>query len=439
MASLELLQALLRSGPRDANAICQALDISQPTFSRLWKRKGAGIVQIGKARASRYALLRPLDELGAELPLFRIDSYGSSAIYGKLTLLHGDHTLFTRFDGIEASYEGLPYFLQDQRPQGFLGRSAPRQSPELHLPQDIRQWNDDNVLQWAARRGIDAAGDLIVGNESYRRFHSTAPMIHMEEAREAIYPTLADRANLGDAEPGSSAAGEQPKFTTRVTRADDKVDHVIVKFSPPTDSDNGRRWADLLIAEHLALHTLQDHGIASCETQIVITERRLFLESVRYDRHGRRGRSPAITLAALDGITGAADKNWTDCAKLLVGEGRLGQTDAHTVAMLDVFGILIGNNDRHHGNLGFTWHDDGTLALAPAYDMLPMLYRPNTQGEIVPRHVDLTTLDRLDLQHLPIAYAMARDFWERVEKDERISEDFRNIATAHAAAIRMTP
>ena len=434
---LESLKTLLRAGPRDAPALCQALGISQPTFSRLWKQPGAGIVRIGQARASRYALLRPLGQLGTTLPLFRVGQGGGTDAYGALTMLYPHWFLFAPHDGGRPELiEGLPYFLQDLRPQGFLGRLAPRLHPELNLPQDILLWSDDDVLLWAARRGEDAAGNLIVGNESLARFlrAESAPTVG-EASRDAAYPALAERANLGTVDAGSSAAGEQPKFTACVARRDGSSEHVIVKFSPPVDTSNGRRWADLLIAEHLALCTLQDHGIAACGTQIVAAGQRVFVEAIRYDRQGSRGRSPVATLAALDGITGAADRNWTACAELLAEQARLGEIDTRAVATLDVFGFLIGNNDRHHGNLAFFWSDDGTLALAPVYDMLPMLYRPNAQGEIIARQVDLSPLDRLDLRFLPQAHGMACDFWQRVVDDERISADFRRIASNHAAAI----
>ncbi|MEB0233458.1 hypothetical protein QN353_21805, partial [Undibacterium sp. 10I3] len=60
--------------------------------------------------------------------------------------------------------------LQDLRPQGFLGRMVPRMHPDLLLPEKIQDWSDDNALVYLARRGENLPGNLIVGNESYRRF-----------------------------------------------------------------------------------------------------------------------------------------------------------------------------------------------------------------------------------------------------------------------------
>ncbi len=57
--------------------------------------------------------------------------------------------------------DGIPYFLQDQRPGGFLGRAVPLRYPELGLPQRVMDWNNDHYLQYLTRRGTDSVGDLI--------------------------------------------------------------------------------------------------------------------------------------------------------------------------------------------------------------------------------------------------------------------------------------
>ncbi|HEY4541256.1 MAG TPA: hypothetical protein VIG66_02655 [Noviherbaspirillum sp.] len=60
-----------------------------------------------------------------------------------------------------------------------------------------------------------------------------------------------------------------------------------------------------------------------------------------------------------------------------------------------------------------------------------MMYRPNTQGEIVEREFNLRVVDRIDTRHMPAVLAMAEDFWRRVLDDVRISPDFKAIAQRH--------
>jgi hypothetical protein len=111
-------------------------------------------------------------------------------------------------------------------------------------------------------------------------------MIAIEE-RGARYVALADAAMAG-APPGSSAHGEHPKFTVCVAEGERRT-HMIVKFSPTRETPIGQRWADLLIAEHIAHRVLRAGGIAACRSSIVTQGERVFLECERFDRAGVAG------------------------------------------------------------------------------------------------------------------------------------------------------
>lgn len=255
-----------------------------------------------------------------------------------------------------------------------------------------------------------------------------------EHARAACYTLRAQQANAGDV-PGSSAGGEQAKFTALIEAPNGNLRHVIVKFSPGIDTAPGRRWADLLVAEHLALATLREFGIAASESEIVLADSRVCLEVARFDRRGRRGRVPVVSMAGVDTRLGALDQNWSRSTALLHRQGLLSQADWERVCLLDVFGTLIGNSDRHPGNLSLSWDANGHFTLAPVYDMLPMLYRPTAQGEVVPRRFDPIVLYRLELRHLPQAREMALAFWQAVLEDTLISPEFKQIAESHRAEV----
>ena len=376
------------------------------------------------------------------MPVFRVSGAGQVAPFGEITPLEGGYYAFAPLEGTAYRlFQGLPYFLQDLRPQGFLGRMEPGKHPDLDLPADILRWTDEHVLKYLSRRSEHAAGDLILGNDSYARY-----LADTAAAREALiaqgerathYPAMAQHAMQGEP-PGSSAGGEQPKFTAVVQRAEPqgRIEHVIVKFSPQVDSASGRRWGDLLICEHLALEVLHRHGIAAARTQIVESGQRVFLEVVRFDRVGLRGRLPMATFSALDGDLGMLDQSWTAVARELQQRGQLPVPDVHTVETLDLFGALIGNTDKHHGNIALAWDLDQRHRLLPAYDMLPMLYRPNTHGEIVARTWTAQLGARLDLRHLPRCHAIAVHFWTDVLNDTRISTPFKhNVAQVHLTTL----
>lgn len=95
------------------------------------------------------------------------------------------------------------------------------------------------------------------------------------------------------------------------------------------------------------------------------------------------------------------------------------------------FGRLIGNTDMHTGNLSFR-PEQGRLALAPLYDMLPMRYAPLAGGEVPER--ELSPVLPLPGQR-PVwlgACAAAIAFWRAAAVDRRIGKDFRAMCAGNA-------
>jgi hypothetical protein len=109
---------------------------------------------------------------------------------------------------------------------------------------------------------------------------------------------------------------------------------------------------------------------------------------------------------------------------------------ASTVHRLHAFGELIGNTDMHAGNLAF-WLDDALpFRLAPAYDMVPMLWAPAVQGEIVPRNFAPAPPLPATREAWLEALGWAETFWERVAGDARLSGDFVQPVEAARTALR---
>jgi len=439
--NIEKLQLALKQGPGKTSFLLKELDVSQPTFSRLWTTVRDGVV-LGAGKARQYALRRHLPGVDAPIPVFRVSERGAVEPIGYLNVLQGEFYAMTPLQGTTYEiYRGIPFFIGDLRPQGFLGRMEPSKHRDLDLPANILLWTDEQVLKYISRRSENAAGDLILGNESYARhigsFAVEERLVILDDQRPVRYPVMAEDSMQGEA-PGSSAGGEQPKFTAVIRRGDraELVEHVIVKFSPQVSTPSGRRWGDLLICEHLALEVLIRNGIPAAQTSVLELEERIFLEVVRFDRVGLRGRRPMATFSALDGDLGMMDQNWTAVARELGRLGELPDEDITTVEILDLYGSLIGNTDKHHGNIAVAWTLERKHRLLNAYDMLPMLYRPNSHGEIVDREWAPIYLGRVELKHLPRCYEMALQFWMEVLKDPRISDDFKGVAHRHIAAVR---
>ena len=208
--------------------------------------------------------------------------------------------------------------------------------------------------------------------------------------------------------------------------------HVLVKFSGADGSSAVRRWADLLVCEHLALESAgMLPGLACARSRILEHGGRTFLELERFDRHGPFGRSRLNSLATLDAaLLGDGSADWTHLAERLSAMGLVSAEDRQQIAHLWWFGRLVANSDMHTGNLSFS--PRGMLALAPVYDMLPMLYAPLPGGEVPARSFTppLPLPQQRDAWSTACAAAMA--FWRRAALDPRISAAFRGICKANA-------
>ena len=429
--SIKILQALRRQGGVLSSAELQEqLDASQPTVSRaLAPLIQAGQVQkVGAARSQRYVLPRAVPGVGREVPIMRVDTQGEPSPFGRMVPLAGGAVWIDEADGVSAQHGGLPWFLDDMRPQGFMGRTFAHAHPELQLGHDPRHWNDDDVLRALALFGDDLPGNLIVGEAAFQRFHTLPERASRVDSADD-YPRLAEQAMQGTLG-GSSAGGEQPKFCTITAGRP-----VLVKFSPAGNSPVDQRLRDLLVCEHLALQTLADAGLPAATTQVFIVAGRVFLESERFDRTAQGGRIGMVSLQVYDAEYVGEMDNWAATANRMAARGLLTPADARILRLLEAYGMLIANTDRHYGNISLLLaHDNWTLS--PTYDMLPMLYAP-IGGELVQRDFGARPLQptAATLPEWPQARALAAVFWQAAASDNRVSEGFRAIAADNLSHI----
>ncbi|MRR54266.1 MAG: transcriptional regulator [Deltaproteobacteria bacterium] len=363
-------------------------------------------------------------------PVHRIDIQGSVHLLGVLWKV-GDSFRWEPSSGSQTQLlRRVPWFIQDLRPEGFVGKAfARRVHQEFGLPKDPGYWNDSHLMAALSRRGEDCMGNLIVGEEALERYIQShlnpEPLIPAAEIPD-VYPRMAQAALEGRPY-GSIVSGEQPKFTAVVDR-NGKTESVLVKFSPFVASPSGRRWADLLLCEQLASNIIRDAGIAATKSTLIFAGDRAFLEVVRFDRVGRLGRCPINSLGVVDDEFFGYRDNWIAMADRLESAGMVEHRDAEALRWLWSFGVMIANTDMHFSNASLILRDASkpTFTLAPAYDTLPMLYRPKESDVLAREFVPpLSSLDaRWDGTH-----RHARMFWEAAANDERISVDFRAICT----------
>jgi len=438
----ETILKRLTEGTATSAELAQLIGQSQSSLSRLLRQLiGDGqVIRIGNRRGAYYARLRPIEDVGAQWPLRRIDEHGRVHELGTLHALAGNEYLLKpalssfQWSGVT---EGLPYYLQDQRPAGFLGRAVPMRYPDLGLPQRAVDWNDDHYLRYLTQRGSDTVGDLVLGDRALDealQLMQQRPAIP-EHERVAHYPQLVAQVMEGGL-PGSSAHGDHPKFVALLEGSPAR--QVLVKFSPSTQTRVGGRWADLLVAEHLAHEVLRGAGIPAAQSRIERFGDRVYLETVRFDRVDRAGRIGVTSLFAIDSVLYGKLDNWIDAGKRLRADRRIDETTLASIRLLATFGALIANTDRHLGNLGCFDRYDGRFTLAPVYDMLPMLYAPE-HDEVPPRSFTPPSPSAESLREFGRARALAEKYWAACAGDARVSEEFRAIAAANLRAIEALP
>lgn len=428
---LDRLARQLRQGPRPGRELQALLGISEHALGRLLRGHPERFVRLGARKTSTYALVRAIQGVASPVPVFAWGPTAAAPVAPLLQLVPiepGGFAVLPAEGGPATRTDALPWFLQDLRPQGFLGRKVPRVLGSGRFPADIRAWGADDVLRYLCIAGRSTPGALVVGEAMCIAAAAHAHQVPRATSEGSLIDILAEQiaAGVDDPPPGSSAAGEQPKALAALVD-ENGVHELIVKYSPPVLDPIGRRVADLLVAEHLASEVIHDHwpGWAARST-VQLAQGRAWLLSRRFDRSPAGGRRGCVSLAAVDAELcdhpPGAPARWSSTARALGAAGRLDDAAVARVCRLEAFGHGIGNTDMHLGNLCLGLSGVEMDGVMPIYDMLPMAWMP--QNELRPIGRLRPAPDDLAAEVAAVAPAVA-DFWARLEVEPRASPGFR--------------
>ncbi|BDI06558.1 type II toxin-antitoxin system HipA family toxin YjjJ [Sphaerotilus microaerophilus] len=434
----ERARSALRRGVRTARELMAELGVSQPTLSRALRTLEADLVPIGAARSIQYAL-RDATRQDLQVRVHRISAAGQLEELGTLVPVHPEGFVLLQADGRRVHSDGLPWWLFDLRPQGYLGHAYNLQhGARLGLPTRLTDWNDRHVLCALLQQGDDLPGHLLLGDAARDRFvHAPTPQPIDLSGKAQAYAELAAAAARGEL-PGSSAGGEQPKFTAYAQREEGAA-HVIVKFTALTDSPVSERWRDLLLAEHLALEVLHHHGVAAARSALLDQGTQRFLEVRRFDREGPLGRRALYSVQALAAEFVGLAGNWPQVVRALAREGVVERQAVAQAELLWAFGTLIANTDMHGGNLSFLAEQGQPFQLAPAYDMTCMAFAPTAGGDLPARDLNPTLSNEVPASAWQRALPMAEDWLDRLRHSTALSAGFApclDALTAHLDTAR---
>lgn len=408
---IELIANALRYENLSSLEIAKRTGFSQPTVSRLLRK--LPVIKLGGGRSTVFALTQSMEPIA----LREIDLHGNFIALGELYLQSGDRTLLVN-NSSHISFDGLPFFLYDALPSGFLGaitlRGIVADDHLLNTKSDT--WTDKQALHYLTHYGYDLPGDFVLGDSMAMKASELTPVT----VDRIEYPLIASGINRTPDNAGSSVGGEQPKFTIF-----NGEHHLIVKYSPLISEENlvAIRHRDLMVCEYLALQALRNTGIRAAKSTLHYDDR-IYLEIERFDREGKHGRRGMASLKMLDAEYVGQNTTWPAVSKALLLQGVIDKSSHAEVEVAYAFGRYIANTDMHLGN--FSFYLDGVTPsdASPIYDMLPMAFMPK-QAELVERDVSMPRFIDVAPESAQKAQEAALGFWQSVMVHPGISKDFK--------------
>lgn len=179
---------------------------------------------------------------------------------------------------------------------------------------------------------------------------------------------------------------------------------------------------------------MRAHGIGAARSELLLANDVVYLQVERFDRTPLGGRRGLVSLLASDSEFVGSVQSWPISADKLERLGLIDADARRTILFANCFGRLIANTDMHFGNLSLWTRGERVLGVAPLYDMLPMLYASSsghvTEPRFAPAPVNAREADVWNSASLA-----ALEFWQTCSDETRISDEFRALCRANAAAV----
>jgi serine/threonine-protein kinase HipA len=279
------------------------------------------------------------------------------------------------------------------RVRAFFAGLMPEGEARTHLAVDAGVETDD-VFGMMNAYGRDVAGALIIQAEGSGEPSAEGTLHQISDAdiREKLLRANANTAPLGVV-PGItsiSLAGMQPKIALR--RGDNGTWFECLDGAPSTHilkpgRPSGSPAADLIYNEAFCLDLARHLELTTIDAEVQKFAGLDALVVSRYDRvvtDGHVARVHQEDCAQMLGLNtddparkfqyGAALPSLRRIAEVLNQE----YAPQRPLLELTTLNIALGNTDAHAKNISVLHHDNGDLALAPAYDISPHRHYPHT-------------------------------------------------------------
>ena len=156
--------------PLNQGEIAKRIELSQPQVSNYLRIDKDAFLKVGSARATRFYLRRVI--FGeSSWPIYRVNVLGKSEYFADLYSVYPGlgFVAYLYQQKTWEFYDGLPWWMTDLQPQGFIGRALALRiaSAIPNLPLDPRDWSQTDILQILVKHPHDTVGDLLIGQLAY--------------------------------------------------------------------------------------------------------------------------------------------------------------------------------------------------------------------------------------------------------------------------------
>lgn len=164
----------------------------------------------------------------------------------------------------------------------------------------------------------------------------------------------------------------------------------------------------LVFNELACMHLASAVGLPVAKTEVDQTHGRDYLLVERYDRSWREGQlmrlhqedfCQAMAIVPDMKYQNEGGPTLAQCFAVLREVSSVPVLDLQTLLDAVIFNYLIGNHDAHGKNFSLLYHADGSIRLAPLYDLVCTLYYPQLSNRMAMKIGGEYRSDRVTLRH----------------------------------------
>ncbi len=312
--------------------------------------------------------------------------------------------------GISVSLPLQPEMFPPERAHAFFSNLLPEGPVREQVTREFGI-SVDNDFELLTKIGGECAGALWIGSglQPQPEEQKYVPITD-EELHGLIVTSGVFSAVVGTGRVRLSLAGAQDKLPVRILGTEFMIPEAGAPSSHILKFPN-RDFKDLPVNEMFVTNLARHMGLRVVDTRLHMVGNIRTCLVTRYDRLGDGSGSirrlhqedicQAMNLPSIRKYQAEGGPSFKECLDLVDEVCAEPLVERDQLLRWMIFNLLVGNSDAHGKNLSLLYRADGSIGLAPFYDLVCTLYYPNLHhglamtiggeaepGQIGPRHFD---------------------------------------------------